>query len=364
MPVAPAGPSRTPSRSWPASARSCCRSPSCPWSPPWSIFGDSIFDGGSEPDRPDQGRPPPARYRGRRDPDGGRRDRRDGCSTPGPARASTYAGWWRRLQPMLTPGGQEAYAYTDPAQVPGSRTSRSTRSCCIPPAARRPSTSAPPRAASAWTCPVGHRRRLAGQPGRLPRRGVDVRMSRIRPSPLARRVGWVAAVRPRAGRAHPGDARLIAQAVAGRPPPTSMCAPARAPPCRPRCGSRRPPEASGSPKAAAAHEVATRGRELKVPARAQALAVAALLAGDLASGAVLCADFFRELAEIDCWRTLPPTIAIHRVLGTPDPFRLRAHLADRRSSCSRRSPSTSTPSRARSPRPDWPRPAATSPSPT
>jgi hypothetical protein len=29
-----------------------------------------------------------------------------------------YTGWWRQLEPMLTPGGQQAYAYTDPAQVP------------------------------------------------------------------------------------------------------------------------------------------------------------------------------------------------------------------------------------------------------
>ncbi len=29
-----------------------------------------------------------------------------------------YAAWWADLRPMLTPGGREAYALTDPAQVP------------------------------------------------------------------------------------------------------------------------------------------------------------------------------------------------------------------------------------------------------
>jgi hypothetical protein len=29
-----------------------------------------------------------------------------------------YDKWWRNLRPLLTPGGREAYAYTDPAQVP------------------------------------------------------------------------------------------------------------------------------------------------------------------------------------------------------------------------------------------------------
>ena len=89
-----------------------------------------------------------------------------------------------------------------------------------------------------------------------------------------------------------------------------------------RAAGQGPPGGEArSPKAAAAHEVATRGRELKVPARAQALAVAAFLAGDLDSGRRPVGRFFRGLAEIGSWRTLPPTIAIHRVLGTPDPFR-------------------------------------------
>jgi hypothetical protein len=29
-----------------------------------------------------------------------------------------YDKWWRNLKPLLTPGGREAYAYTDPKQVP------------------------------------------------------------------------------------------------------------------------------------------------------------------------------------------------------------------------------------------------------
>ncbi len=38
----------------------------------------------------------------------------DAWSRPGVA----YAAWWKDLRPMLTPGGREAYAYTDPKQVP------------------------------------------------------------------------------------------------------------------------------------------------------------------------------------------------------------------------------------------------------
>ena len=48
--------------------------------------------------------------------------------------------------------------------------------------------------------------------------------------------------------------------------------------------------------------------------------MAAQLAGDLPDAKAIT-RFYRELAEIDSWQTLPPTIAIHRVLGTPDPFR-------------------------------------------
>jgi hypothetical protein len=86
------------------------------------IFGESIFDGGSEPQPPsahETASPPVV-------PD-------DEEAPSAVARAATtvlttwsrpgaeYAGWWRRLEPLLTPGGQQAYAYTDPAQLPDLR---------------------------------------------------------------------------------------------------------------------------------------------------------------------------------------------------------------------------------------------------
>ncbi|MDQ4055176.1 MAG: peptidoglycan DD-metalloendopeptidase family protein, partial [Actinomycetota bacterium] len=42
---------------------------------------------------------------------------------------------------------------------------------------------------------------------------------------------------------------------------------------------------------------------------------------DLASGPRAISGFYDRLDGIGSWETLPPTIAIHRVLGTPDPFR-------------------------------------------
>lgn len=80
------------------------------------------------------------------------------------------------------------------------------------------------------------------------------------------------------------------------------------------------PPAGAQGRALEIHTLAQRGRELRVPARAQALAAAALLAGDLRSGRPVT-GFYQELTTLDSWETLPPTIAIHRVLGTPDPFR-------------------------------------------
>ncbi|MDQ4051588.1 MAG: hypothetical protein M3237_02670, partial [Actinomycetota bacterium] len=84
------------------------------------VFGDAIFDGGAEPQEPDQGTTASG-------PIGGQEDEEaqskvvevattvlDTWSRPGAA----YAGWWRRLEPLLTPGGREAYAATDPALVP------------------------------------------------------------------------------------------------------------------------------------------------------------------------------------------------------------------------------------------------------
>ena len=78
------------------------------------IFGDSIFDGGAKD--PDKGETASS---------GLSADDKaalaevastvlDTWSTPG----ADYAGWWRDLKPMLTPGGQQAYAETDPALLP------------------------------------------------------------------------------------------------------------------------------------------------------------------------------------------------------------------------------------------------------
>ncbi len=85
------------------------------------IFGDSIFDGGSK--EPDKGETASS--------DVGADDEAsraavaevaavvlDTWSTPGVA----YGGWWRELKPMLTPGGQQAYADTDPALLPDLQT--------------------------------------------------------------------------------------------------------------------------------------------------------------------------------------------------------------------------------------------------
>ena len=75
------------------------------------VFGDSIFDGGS-PD-PDRGETASAGLEHTAVAEAALVVL-DTWSTPG----SDYAGWWRQLKPMLTPGGQQAYAETDPALVP------------------------------------------------------------------------------------------------------------------------------------------------------------------------------------------------------------------------------------------------------
>jgi hypothetical protein len=79
------------------------------------IFGDSIFNG-SDPEGPDQGQTAssPTEDATRAAVAEAAAAVLDTWSSPGAA----YAGWWRKLEPMLTPGGREAYAYTDPAQVP------------------------------------------------------------------------------------------------------------------------------------------------------------------------------------------------------------------------------------------------------
>jgi murein DD-endopeptidase MepM/ murein hydrolase activator NlpD len=114
----------------------------------------------------------------------------------------------------------------------------------------------------------------------------------------------------------PGGADVASCARPALSPALSVTA---LPPGAPRTGGR----AGGQDKPSrteAARAIAVRGRELRVPARAQALAVAAMLAGDLPAGRPVT-RFYRGLAAITSWQTLPPTIAIHRVLGTPDPFR-------------------------------------------
>ena len=75
-----------------------------------------------------------------------------------------------------------------------------------------------------------------------------------------------------------------------------------------------------------ARAVAGAGRALKLPARAQALAISAVLAGDLRKGQPT-KRFFKRLKKVKGWETLPPSIAVHRVLGTPDPFRYEPHWA-------------------------------------
>jgi murein DD-endopeptidase MepM/ murein hydrolase activator NlpD len=76
-----------------------------------------------------------------------------------------------------------------------------------------------------------------------------------------------------------------------------------------------------------ARDVAGAGRVLRAPARAQALAVAAVLAGDLDKGKPT-KRFYKRLEKVKGWETLPPSIAVHRVLGTPDPFRYEPHWPD------------------------------------
>ncbi|GAB3257414.1 peptidoglycan DD-metalloendopeptidase family protein [Nocardioides dilutus] len=90
------------------------------------------------------------------------------------------------------------------------------------------------------------------------------------------------------------------------------------------------PEAKGEklPKQQrVARDVAGAGRVLRAPARAQALAVAAVLAGDLDRGKPT-KRFYQRLNKVKGWETLPPSIAVHRVLGTADPFRYEAYWTD------------------------------------
>ena len=80
-----------------------------------------------------------------------------------------------------------------------------------------------------------------------------------------------------------------------------------------------PPTSKTEGKVDTARRVATTGSVLGAPARAQAAAVAAALAADLKAGPD-AADFYKELLALPGWAELPPSIAVHRVLGSADPF--------------------------------------------
>ncbi|MGA8258203.1 MAG: peptidoglycan DD-metalloendopeptidase family protein, partial [Nocardioides sp.] len=86
---------------------------------------------------------------------------------------------------------------------------------------------------------------------------------------------------------------------------------------------RRAPAKNARSKGARARDVAALAHRLGVPARGQALAVTAVLSGDL-SGRARQRAFFAKLDAVKGWEALPPSIAIHRVLRTPDPFAYEA----------------------------------------
>ena len=170
-----------------------------------------------------------------------------------------YDAWWAGLKPLLTPGGREAYSFTDPAQVPQLADLTADHVVLNPSGAT----------ATVWfetsdgrvrrrPLPQGRDRQVAGQPGRLPGRGVDVRMTPPLPAPA--RAGARPRGRAGVGRAG-GDAvrrRLRGRADRSAParPPTRARRPRRSgrprsgpgtsgrapsPPCRPASGwSRRP----------------------------------------------------------------------------------------------------------------------------
>ena len=90
---------------------------------------------------------------------------------------------------------------------------------------------------------------------------------------------------------------------------------------------QRQPRRSGSKGGSAlerdARSIADLAHRLGVPARGQALAVTAVISGDL-RGKARERQFFKNLDAVKGWETLPPSIAIHRVLRTPDPFAYEA----------------------------------------
>lgn len=80
------------------------------------LFGDSIFDGASSPREPDKGETASSEIDAetQAEVEAAATAVLDTWSRPG----IDYAGWWRRLEPMLTPGGKQAYAFTDTALLP------------------------------------------------------------------------------------------------------------------------------------------------------------------------------------------------------------------------------------------------------
>jgi hypothetical protein len=90
-----------------------------------AIFGDSIFDGAADPRSPDRGETAPTPVVPEEDEEDRAREEVADAATAVLDTWSQprieYAGWWRRLEPMLTPGGRQAYAFTDPAKLPDLR---------------------------------------------------------------------------------------------------------------------------------------------------------------------------------------------------------------------------------------------------
>lgn len=118
-----------------------------------------------------------------------------------------------------------------------------------------------------------------------------------------------------AGAAQSGSAPTAGQRAPGEPRLTACAEPRLAPALRIAPAPRRGQQPRGR---ATARKVAGQGDRLGAPARAQALAVTAVLAGDLEGESAR--SFFERLDRVREWRSLPPSVAVHRVLGTPDPF--------------------------------------------
>lgn len=84
------------------------------------VFGDSLVGGEDKPGQPDakkEDKPAAAATQ-----DAAQQDEVVKAASAVLNRWSqpslTYDKWWKQIRPLLTPGGREAYAYTDPHQVP------------------------------------------------------------------------------------------------------------------------------------------------------------------------------------------------------------------------------------------------------